>query len=74
MRVIHKTGIKTHTRIACFIVQAFFKRNAEKGQSKQHCMCNKEKQNKLQSFLRNQSSLKLPLAYVWLKGSLSSYE
>ena len=50
---------------ACFIVQPFYKRSAQKGQSKQHCVCIKEKQNNSsQSFLRNPSTLKLPLAHV----------
>ena len=31
-----------HMRIACFIVQAFYKRSAEKGQSNHHCICIKE--------------------------------
>ena len=52
--------------LACFIVQPFYKRSAQKGQSKQHCVCIKEKQNNSsQSFLRNPSTLKLPLAHVW---------
>ena len=53
---------------ACFIVQPFYKRSAQKGQSKHHCMCIKEKQNNSsQSFLRNPLTLKLPLAHVWKK-------
>ena len=52
---------------ACFIVQHFYKRSAQKGQSKQHSVCIKEKQNNSsQSFLRNSSTLKLPLAHVCL--------
>ena len=52
-------------RIACFIVQPFYKRSAQKGQSKQHCMCTKEKQNiSSQSFICNTTTLKLPLARV----------
>ena len=35
----------THMSSACFIVQPFYRRSAEKGQSKQHCVCIKEKQN-----------------------------
>ena len=55
----------THMSSACFIVQPFYKRSAQKGQSKQHCVCIKEKQNNSsQSFLRNPSTLKLPLAHV----------
>ena len=54
-----------HMSSACFIVQPFYKRSAQKGQSKQHCVCIKEKQNNSsQSFLRNPSTLKLPLAHV----------
>ena len=56
---------------ACFIVQPFYKISAQKGQSKQHCVCIKEKQNNSsQSFLRNPSTLKLPLAHVCLAGYL----
>ena len=58
-------AISSYMRIACFIVQPFYKISAQKGQSKQHCMCIKEKQNNSsQSFLRNPSTLKLPLAHV----------
>ena len=54
-----------HMSSACFIVQPFYKRGAQKGQSKLHCVCIKEKQNNSsQSFLRNPSTLKLPLAHV----------
>ena len=63
---IQLTGSFSHMRIACFIVQPFYKRSAQKGQRKQHCMCIKENQNNSsQRFLHNPLTLKLPLAHVW---------
>ena len=74
---LHREGKRPetpHMRTACFIVQPFYKRSAQKGQSKQHCMCIKEKQNNSsQSFLCNQSTLKLPLAHVWLLDTYLEY-
>ena len=64
----------SHMSSACFIVQPFYKRSAQKGQSKQHCVCIKEKQNNSsQSFLRNPSTLKLPLAHVWMQYIYSTH-
>ena len=52
---------------AQLVLQPFYKRSAQKGQSKQHCVCIKEKQNNSsQSFLLNPLTLKLPLAHVWV--------
>ena len=58
---------------ACFIVQPFYKRSAQKGQSKQHFVCIKEKQNNSsQSFLRNPSTLRLPLAHVCIDARIGA--
>ena len=43
----------------------FYKERAQNNESKEHCLCIKENQNKSsQSFLRNPSTLKSPLAHV----------
>ena len=45
----------------------FYEGRAQIKESKEHCLCIKENQNKSsQSFLRNPSTLKSPLAHVWL--------
>ena len=50
-----------------------YKGRAQNNESKEHCLCIKENQNKSsQSFLRNPSSLKSPLAHVWLFFQYSS--
>ena len=47
----------------------FYTRRAQNNESKEHCLCIKENQNKSsQSFLRNPSTLKSPLAHVWIVG------
>ena len=65
--LMREWAAQAHMSSVFFIVQPFYKRSAQKGQSKQHCVCIKEKQNNSsQSFLRNPSTLKLPLAHVCL--------
>ena len=66
---------------ACFIVQPFYKRSAQKGQSKQHCMCIKE--NKTihrrafcathRLFSYPQLMYKSKILLSWVKILLSSY-
>ena len=45
----------------------FYLGRAQNNESKEHCLFIKENQNKSsKSFLRNPSTLKLPLAHVWV--------
>ena len=46
----------------------FIKEATQKGSSKEHCMCIKEKQNtSSQSFLRNLTCFYAPFRYLWLR-------
>ena len=49
------------------LVSPFIKEATQKGQSKEHCMCIKQKQNTSppQSFLHNPSTLKSSFQFVW---------
>ena len=62
--------LSPHMRIACFIVQPFYKRVLKRDKVN---MCIKEKQNNSShSFLRNPSTLKLPLAKSPSRGEFST--
>ena len=60
------TGERNHTWGKLYFYSLLLLRKGSKNESKEHCLFIKENQNKSsKSFLRNPSTLKLPLAHVW---------